>query len=654
MVRKNISFVCIILIFALISMFTACSFGGQENVTDTLPSNNDTGNEEVYQGNKIEESDYVDQTYSDNAPDFAALYEQTEKSVVTVKVSYTYKTGLGVNTSSNTGTGVILNDDGNILTATSLFLFKINANSGYLIDGYTNSLISDYKYEVILYDGSVYNANWVCSDAEYSGGIFSRSMKAFNSDLTIIDIDAEEQLQPASFADSETLIYGQDCYTISTFSDEDDDLRGIMAEGIISKPVSDRESSFYSISYGFGGKMQAVPFFDGSFDYLIQTSITLNNGNAGAPLFNEEGKVVGIINILAESTYVQQSNASFGISFAIPSSKISNFLYENNIFDVVIPVSEHASQNIIAASEEIKTIKSSSDQRINQFTEEFAVVDSEYSDNIVLSDNSGESEITDLSVSEKIAYTNMSKTLKIIVGFYDSSNQLSGSEGSGFIVSKDGYVVTNLHVINKDSQTNEEKGQNANSTVNIDVVIFALFDNGYIGDKQAAFEMEIIAYDAKEDMAVLKFKNSFSYTENGKVLNGFENICTINLKTLSGGEHAVAIGNALGYGLSVTNGIVSVPNSEIYLSEYGHTFIQTDCLINSGNSGGPLYDSSGNLIGINSMGLNTDVSPGYENVSWAIPSEYLVKFLKEVNAGFVSDGKIVNDLSSQIIFSTIE
>ena len=247
----------------------------------------------------------------------------------------------------------------------------------------------------------------------------------------------------------------------------------------------------------------------------------------------------------------------------------------------------------------------------------------------------------------------MNGTVKIIsygtsTGYGNTSSVSSVSEGSGFIITQDGYIVTNLHVINKNTSQNEAAGNSANATVDVSGTYnYAVFDNAKIDGKYVLFSLEIVSYDQKEDMAVLKFVNTFSYyNENEQKISGFENVCSLETDTVSQGESLVAIGNALGYGLSVTEGIVSVAEMSGYISEYGHNFIQTDCPINSGNSGGPMFNANGNVVGINSMGLSESLQ-AYENVSWVIPAASLQQFLDETNAGSVSDGVVFSSADIQ-------
>ena len=79
----------------------------------------------------------------------------------------------------------------------------------------------------------------------------------------------------------------------------------------------------------------------------------------------------------------------------------------------------------------------------------------------------------------------------------------------------------------------------------------------------------------------------------------------------------------------MTAGIVSQPSMRYYNSVYGYDLIQTDCPINSGNSGGPLFDAAGRVVGINTLGIDNE---GYDNYSWAIPAGFAAEFLRAVNA----------------------
>ena len=158
--------------------------------------------------------------------------------------------------------------------------------------------------------------------------------------------------------------------------------------------------------------------------------------------------------------------------------------------------------------------------------------------------------------------------------------------GSGFIISKEGYVVTNNHVISGADQ------------------ITVIFNNG-VDDVPA----ELVGTDPKTDIAVLKIDPSSVSIEN--VNWGNSEISRV-------GDIVLAIGNPLGLGGTVTSGIISSINRDIGSGPYVD-FIQTDAPINRGNSGGPLFNLDGEVIGINSMIISQ--SGGSVGLGFSIPSK---------------------------------
>ena len=158
--------------------------------------------------------------------------------------------------------------------------------------------------------------------------------------------------------------------------------------------------------------------------------------------------------------------------------------------------------------------------------------------------------------------------------------------GSGFIISDEGYVVTNNHVISGADQ------------------ITVIFNNGI--DEVSA---EIVGTDPKTDIAVLKIDPS-----------------SVNIQSLDWGDSDIsrvgdivlAIGNPLGLGGTVTSGIISSINRDIGGGPYVD-FIQTDAPINRGNSGGPLFNLDGEVIGINSMIISQ--TGGSVGLGFSIPSK---------------------------------
>lgn len=183
--------------------------------------------------------------------------------------------------------------------------------------------------------------------------------------------------------------------------------------------------------------------------------------------------------------------------------------------------------------------------------------------------------------------------------------------GTGIVMTDDGYIVTNAHVIYDEEYSGGEA---------VDVSI--LFSD------EAQYDAKIIAYDTETDIAVLKID------ETGLTPATFGNSDDLRV-----GELVIAVGNPLGFDLfgSVTSGIVSALNRQIAINEKHMTLIQTDAAINSGNSGGPLLNSCGQVIGINSAKMSSSYgSASIEGLGFAIPiNEAKVIIDDLVNNGYV-------------------
>ena len=156
--------------------------------------------------------------------------------------------------------------------------------------------------------------------------------------------------------------------------------------------------------------------------------------------------------------------------------------------------------------------------------------------------------------------------------------------GSGFIINKDGIVITNNHVI-----------------ANADDILVR------VGDKE--YKAKVIGADPYMDIAVLKMETKDKFKP---VIFG-----TTQIKPRVG-DWVVAIGNPFGLGGTVTAGIISARNRDINLTRYDD-FIQTDASINQGNSGGPLFNLKGDVIGINTAIIAPGQS-GSIGIGFAIPS----------------------------------
>ena len=146
--------------------------------------------------------------------------------------------------------------------------------------------------------------------------------------------------------------------------------------------------------------------------------------------------------------------------------------------------------------------------------------------------------------------------------FQQPRERKASSLGSGFIINKNGFVVTNNHVI-------------ANAE---DILV-------KVGSKE--YKAKVIGADPYADLAVLKMQTSDTFTP----------ISFGNSDKARVGDWVLAIGNPFGLGGTVTSGIISARNRDINLTRYDD-FIQTDASINSGNSGGPLFDLDGKSLGL--------------------------------------------------------
>lgn len=179
--------------------------------------------------------------------------------------------------------------------------------------------------------------------------------------------------------------------------------------------------------------------------------------------------------------------------------------------------------------------------------------------------------------------------------------EMSGT-GTGIILSEDGYIVTNAHCVYDESE------YDCGEAVEVSVLF-----SEESGVDPSEVDAKIIAYDTETDIAVLKVDQS-----------GLTPATFGNSDELRRGELVLAIGNPLGFDLygSVTSGIVSGLNREITINEKKMNLIQTDAPINAGNSGGPLVNSCGQVIGINSAKMSSSYSSSsasIEGLGFAIP-----------------------------------
>ncbi|RZU47101.1 serine protease Do [Fluviicoccus keumensis] len=169
------------------------------------------------------------------------------------------------------------------------------------------------------------------------------------------------------------------------------------------------------------------------------------------------------------------------------------------------------------------------------------------------------------------------------------------SFGSGFIISKDGYVLTNNHVV-----------------VDADKVVIRLND-------RRELEADVVGTDERTDVALLKIK-----------ADDLPTVKIGNPDKLKVGQPVLAIGSPFGFDYSATAGIVSAKSRALPNESYV-PFIQTDVAINPGNSGGPLFNADGEVIGINSQIYSR--SGGYMGLAFAIPIDVAMEVADQLKAG---------------------
>lgn len=187
----------------------------------------------------------------------------------------------------------------------------------------------------------------------------------------------------------------------------------------------------------------------------------------------------------------------------------------------------------------------------------------------------------------------------------------ASAEGSGIIISEDGYILTNNHIVNSGSNNSYYEIEKANKI------------SVYLYNDETEYSASIIGTDEQTDLAVIKIDKT--------------NLVCAELGDSDGvqvGEFSMAIGNPLGMESSVTAGIISAVNRKVTDSDgKTYTLIQTDAAINSGNSGGALVNSEGKVIGINTLKLS---GTGIEGMGFAIP----INSTKEIYEQLIQYSKV--------------
>lgn len=212
---------------------------------------------------------------------------------------------------------------------------------------------------------------------------------------------------------------------------------------------------------------------------------------------------------------------------------------------------------------------------------------------------------TGISVANKVRPSIVGIEVEYSVNSIFSRGSTAKAEGSGIIISEDGYILTNNHIVNSSSNASYYEVSKANKlTV-------------YLYNDETAYEAKIVGTDEQTDLAVIKIeKTGLTAAELG------------NSDSVQVGEFSMAVGNPLGMQSSVTSGIISAVNRKVTDSD-GKTFtlIQTDAAINAGNSGGALVNAEGKVIGINTLKLS---GTGIEGMGFAIPINSTIEIYEQL------------------------
>lgn len=248
--------------------------------------------------------------------------------------------------------------------------------------------------------------------------------------------------------------------------------------------------------------------------------------------------------------------------------------------------------------------------------------------------SSGTTNLINLSEYSNTAVGVASSVLPSVVGItvnYSVNSVFGQSQasatGSGIILTSDGYIVTNNHVISSESSSSYYQITEATS------IIVKLYNDS------TEYKATVVGTDSYTDLAIIKI----DATDLSAATLG-------NSTDLKVGEFVMAIGNPLGLDTTVTSGIVSALDREVE-DEEGNSYltIQTDAAINSGNSGGALVNSKGEVVGINSMKLSgSDI----EGIGFAIPISSATNIIDQL----INNGTVVrpyigiagSDISEQI------
>lgn len=213
-------------------------------------------------------------------------------------------------------------------------------------------------------------------------------------------------------------------------------------------------------------------------------------------------------------------------------------------------------------------------------------------------------------VGIEVSYSVASNSIGSFFGYSQPQTSTATATGSGIIISEDGYIVTNNHVVDSSSSNSYYELSKATS-------IKIKLNSDTYGD-DATYDATVVGQDSQTDLAVLKIEKTgltaaeFADSDQAVV-----------------GEFVMAVGSPLGLDTTVTQGIISAVNREVESDGTKYTCIQTDAAINSGNSGGALINSDGKVIGINTLKLS---GTGIEGIGFAIPINSATDVISQLKA----------------------
>ena len=265
------------------------------------------------------------------------------------------------------------------------------------------------------------------------------------------------------------------------------------------------------------------------------------------------------------------------------SSLILIFMLTTSIFMYLIFVKQEYNYQVL--NQKIADSQADTRSKINELAENLIQT------NEILNDELG-SLSQEFNVLKASAGEDFSGIIEISIKSVVTIRTSAGFQGTGFIISNEGYLVTNAHVL-------------ADSSGNLVSSIQA------ITYKQGTKNAEFIGVDRELDIALLKIVGDFNSLE-------FEDSDNVQI-----GEKVIAIGNPLGLQFSVSEGIVSAVKREGINGL--KIYIQTDAALNPGNSGGPLINKEGKVIGINNFKIGSG-----ENLGFALESNYISVSVNEI------------------------